>query len=126
MQRKSGISITILVITIIVMIIISGAAIANLKKDNSIAQADKVAFKQDIKEFSKTLDLEMNARMMEDDYFDPYLINETTYDKIKSYIPKFSKKYEGLIIIKNGELVYIGSDSNEVEWMNDIGIKVEE
>lgn len=125
MNLKRGISITILVITMIIMIIIAGAVIANLRKDNSINKAHKAAFKQDIKEFSKELQLELDGRIMEDDMFDPYKVNADTYSDIKKYIKKFTKEYEGLVVIKNGELVYIGSDSEEKEWMNEIGIKVE-
>ena len=123
-MKKRGISITILIITIIVMIIISGAVIINLKEDNSVEKADKVVFQQDIKEFSKALDLEMSSSLLEDESFDSYLINEVTYDNIKKYIPKFMEKYEDLLVIEHGELVYIGTDEDEKDWVNEIGVKV--
>ena len=125
MRKQKGISLIVLIITIIVVIILAAVVILTLSKNNPVESAKEATFKEDVRTFQDELamyiakDYTAKAGARDDK------ITATTYDKIKDYIPSFSKKYEGKFIIKNDELKYDEETvvGNEKEWCKSLNVK---
>ncbi len=115
-MKKQGISLIVMTITIIVMVIISGAAILSLKQDNQINKAAQVVFKSDITEFKNTLSSYITSRVLEDSTFSPQYFDVTALSEIKAIIPNLPETYYDIINIENGQIVYVGTDSDERSW----------
>ena len=136
--KKDGISLIILVITIIVMIILTGAIVASLSSNNPILQATKVVFLNDVKNFQTELELYKSIQFSEkrgrynpislqaDNVSLTYNGDVDTSKTINDLIPSLEKaiKYDGLFIVVNGELVYQGLDTNMQTWVNELEMQV--
>ena len=130
---KKGISLIVLIITIIVMLILAGAVIMSIKSSGIIEKASEAAFKSDLKTYNEEymlwlIDEEKNNL----GGFNKELINcsetakyngQNIQDIIKSMKREDYDKYE----IINGKLIYRGSSSlsiveyeKEKEWAKQI------
>ncbi len=130
MRAKKGISLIVLVITIIVIMILAGAVILNLSKNNPIESSKKAKFQSDIDTFKSDLSLyELNQMSKTDGSYDPKLLNSdksgtsengeptNTEIKIADIISSMKNtKYDDKLKVEAGQLVYIGSDINESNW----------
>ena len=124
-MKQKGISLIVLIVTIIVIIILAAAVILTLNRNNPVDSAKEAIFKQDVRTFQDELamyiakDYTAKAGARDDK------INAMTYDKIKDYIPSFSKKYDGKFVIKNDELVYKEDNLTEDEkvWVSSMDVK---
>ena len=124
-MKQKGISLIVLIVTIIVIIILAAAVILTLNRNNPVDSAKEATFKQDVRTFQDELamyiakDYTAKAGARDDK------INAMTYDKIKDYIPSFSKKYDGKFVIKNDELVYKEDNLTEDEkvWVSSMDVK---
>ncbi|MDD2376272.1 MAG: hypothetical protein PHD15_03430 [Clostridia bacterium] len=135
-KKNYGISLIVLVITIIVVIILAGIVIQSLTNDNTIFKASKVAFMNDL----ESLKDELNAYNSEQNIFGEreysslkLQADETsiTYDEIvdnnktiEDILPslKTMVKYDGQFEIVNGKLLFKGSDTNKRLWATEMGI----
>jgi uncharacterized protein YpmB len=139
MKSKKGISLIVLVITIIVIIILAGAVILSLSNNNPIAQANKVTYLSDIRNFQSELDL-YEAKQYSDNLgvYDPTLLQadaiSVTYNgtkdtskNINNLIPslKTATNYAGQFAVISGKLVYQGSDTNKQIWSTGAGFTVQ-
>lgn len=122
MENKKGMSLIVLVITIIVMIILSGVVIIGLTDNNPIEKAREATFKTDVGTYKEELNSTIINKKYDDRRYDPVVINETDAEEIKKYIPSFKKEYEGILIIEEGELVFDGGAGEYKEWSEDLGI----
>jgi alpha-tubulin suppressor-like RCC1 family protein len=127
---KKGISLITIIITIIVIVILAGAVILNLSKNNPIESANKAAFLSDLDNFKGELDsyvLDKSIKNLGNYDSTTLSANATslTYDgvvdtnqNIENIITSLSKKesYLNEIEIKNGSLVYIGTDEKKQQW----------
>ena len=125
---KKGISLIVLVITIIVIIILAGAVILNLASNNPIDQARKAAFLANVDAYSSQLVNAVANEVILNPTFDV-----TTFDKsiwtggdttgtIKESIPIITSEDAVKFEIRDGKLVYVGTDQAEKDWLATIGI----
>lgn len=128
MQNRKGISLIVLVITIIVMIIIAGVVIISLNDENSVAEAKKVAFQNEIASTQEALEINLKTREMKDSNFDRYSVNATTEDEIKQYVKKVDKEVVKYLEVQDGMLVlrkiYSTSTDERVLWIKELNIEV--
>lgn len=112
-------------ITIIVLLILAGVTIATLTGDNSIIwKGTEASFKTDIATFQEELMISIS-----DDYLqkegkrnDEDKFNKRGYDEIKTIIPSFTRKCQNKIEVIDDELVYIGLDEKERQWVEEARI----
>jgi len=132
-KQNRGISLIVLVITIIVIIILAGAIILSLASNNPILQAKEATFKNTLKDYDSELSLWFaNEYTATSGSLDLSTVNATkdtgTYTKdgdilkIKDIIPSIQLKDEDLLEIKDGVLVYIGTNDDEIKWAEEIQI----
>ena len=130
-ERKRGISLIVLVITILVMIILAGVVIVSLQKNNPVTKAKEATFKQDVGEFKSELNMTIANELFVNHRLKKGEINENKIEPelskpgskgIKKYIPSFLPKYEDVLVIKNGELVFVGDDPTLEKWTQDLNI----
>ena len=123
LTQKKGISLIVLIVTIIVIIILAAAVILTITKNNPVDSAKEATFKEDVKSFQDDLALTVAKKYTDKQGQRDQKISTSDYDKIKEYIPSFTKKYEDKFIIQDDQLV--GTDSlseKEKTWANDLNI----
>ena len=132
-KRKNGISLIVLVITILVMIILSGVVIVSLSKNNPIEKAKEATFKQDMASIGEELESFIVNKVAEDSTFlksslhadinsckyNTNAMDKTIYDVLPSLK---NSRYKKQIQIEQGSLVYKTPNKKEVEWLKKLGI----
>ena len=107
--------------------------ILTLSKNNPIESSKEAAFKEDVRTIQDEL-----AMYIAKDYTNKAgqrdnKINADKYttdgaeDSVYTYIPSFSKKYEGKFVITNDELIYKEDNltENELKWVSSLNINGE-
>jgi len=126
LSKKGGISLVALVITIIVLIILTGAVIVTFMEGGIVSRAKEATFKSDIRTYQEIL-----AMKKADEYIDIATgkktesdLNADTLDKMQAIIPEINKNYEDIIAISNGEIVKGTKASEEPykTWLEELGI----
>ncbi len=123
LTQKKGISLIVLIVTIIVIIILAAAVILTITKNNPVDSAKEATFKEDVRSFQDELAMTVAKKYTDKQGQRDEKISTSDYDKIKEYIPSFTKKYEDKFIIQDDQLV--GTDSlseKEKTWANDLNI----
>ena len=125
---KKGISLIVLVITIIVMIILAGAAVLTLGNSGIITQANKSAFISNIKEIMQDYSIYQAMYLANNASLSDLNANSENIREIITSIPKNSI-YEEKLEIKNGVLMYMvnvrdKSDVQRATWACEVGLKV--
>ena len=130
LTQKKGISLIVLIVTIIVIIILAAAVILTVGKNNPVESAREATFKEDVQTFRDDLALSISKDYtakagQRDNKFsaDKYTKNGDD-DSVYTYIPSFTKKYEGKFAIVNDELKYVGEEEKEITWSKDLGVEV--
>ncbi len=134
---KKGISLIVLVITIIVIIILAGAVILNLSQNNPIESARKAQFYSAVDSFRDELNLYKISKSSQTAgnydtsklfaYKDKVIENgvEDTSKNISNIIASIGNtRYVDIFIVENGNLIYVGSDENEIVWSQELNIEV--
>ncbi len=104
MNKRRGISLIVLIITILVMIILAGVVVVSLQKNNPIPKAKEAVFKTDIAQYKTELASELSKKYLKNPAFKKDTLNEIEYEKIKQYIKSFNRKYENILVIREGEI----------------------
>ena len=134
LTQKRGISLIVLIVTIIVIIILAAAVILTVGKNNPVDSAREAAFKEDVRSFQDDLALSISKDYTKkagqrDNKFnaDKYTTGGEA-DSVYTYIPSFSKKYDGKFIIKEDELIYVEDkvSENEKNWLADMTVGAKE
>ena len=123
LTQKKGISLIVLIVTIIVIIILAAVVILTITKNNPVDSAKEATFKEDVRSFQDELAMTVAKKYTDKQGQRDEKISTSDYDKIKEYIPSFTKKYEDKFIIQDDQLV--GTDSlseKEKTWANDLNI----
>lgn len=136
-MKKRGISLIVLVITIIVIIILAGATILNLTQNNPIESANKAQFYSAVDSFKNELNLYKLSKLGNTAgnydasklfaYKDKVIENEVedTSKNITNIISSINNtRYKDIFIIENGNLIYVGSDENEIIWSQELKIEI--
>ena len=129
MKNKKGISLIVLVTTIIVAIILVGVTIANISKDENITMgALELAFKQKILNYKERLNEHLNkeeSKSFENgQYFNFNKYNKTVEET--NEIIKVEEKDKNNFKIESGKLVLVDNayteGSQEMTWAEELGI----
>ena len=115
------------------IIILAAVVILTISKNNPIESSKEAAFKEDVRTIQDEL-----AMYIAKDYTNKAgqrdnKINADKYttdgaeDSVYTYIPSFSKKYEGKFVITNDELIYKEDNltENELKWVSSLNINGE-
>ncbi len=127
---KKGISLIVLVITIIVIIILAGSVILSLADNNPISSANESKFKTNTEQYNSELGMVISSKYLLDNTFVPESFNAGKWDgteankagTIKEYITNITPQDGSKFVIQNGKLVYVGIEPLEVEYITDISI----
>ena len=134
MNKRKGISLIVLVITILVMIILAGVVVVSLQKNNPIEKAKEARFKEDLSAIGSELELfyinevslnsEFNKETMHADRGKcEYNTSNGTVKNIYEVIPSLkNSKYKNQIEIIQGNLFYRTPDKKEIPWLRELGI----
>lgn len=120
---KKGVSLIVLVITIIVMAIIAGTVILSMKDSNHIEEANIAVLLTDLK--NAQLDLETNLKLMKIETPGFEMDNVTAKnEEVYTYIKDLKKEYVGKVWISEGELFLVKGafKQNEVIELKGVGI----
>ena len=123
LTQKKGISLIVLIVTIIVIIILAAAVILTVGKNNPVESAREATFKEDLQTFQDDLALSISKDYTAQAGQRDNKFSAKTLSEIQKYIPSFTKKYEGKLVIVNDDLKYVGDEEKEVKWCNDLVIK---
>jgi hypothetical protein len=126
---KKGISLIVLVITIIVIIILAGSVILSLSKNNPILSAEEATFKMTLDSYNSQLTLAISNKYVTDVTFNPDIFNANTWDgsgnvsgTVKECIPSITSDDGANYVVSQGKLFYIGTDINKKKWTQELGI----
>ena len=122
-KNKLGISLIVLVITIIVMAIIAGTVILSMKDSNYIEEVNIAVLLTDLK--NAQLDLETNLKLMKIETPGFEMDNVTAKnEEVYTYIKDLKKEYVGKVWISEGELFLVKGafKQNEVIELKGVGI----
>ncbi len=122
---KKGVSLIVLVITIVVMSIIAGTVILSMKNANHIEEANLAVLLSDLK--NAQLDLETNLKLIkiETPSFAPDEVVAKDAD-VQTYIPNLKKEYLGKVWISEGELFAVKGAFKEAELIELKGVGIYE
>lgn len=127
MKESRGISLIILVITIIVVLILAGVVILSLVNSDTIGLSKEAQFKANVDAYQSELNLVLTNEYFKNNDFKPELFDIPTWDgtgdgtgTIKQYIPSLDKEQAKKYKIEDGRLVYIGEDPKEMLWFANI------
>ncbi len=127
MKRKKGISLIVLVITIIVIVILATSVILSLADTNVIEQANEASFKANIESYNSELTLAISNKYIQDTSFNPNNFNAIPWDgsesvtgTVKQYIPSITKDDGENYAIVQGKLEYLdlGVRDGLILWLD--------
>lgn len=136
MQIKKGISLIVLVITIIVIVILAGSVIINISQNNIIGNSIEAKLKNEFRAYDELFSLWAQKEYVDsqgtldittvniDKTSGSYTKNGiTTGVELKNVFPGITgTPYENSIAIKGGKLTYVGTDAVEAKYANDLGV----
>ena len=118
MNKRRGISLIVLVITILVMIILAGVVVVSLQKNNPIEKAKEATFKNNVASYKDELSLAVATRNSNGI---TEKINAGEAD-IKNYIPSIKKEDTKKFTIIEDKLAYTGDIVKEEALAGEIGV----
>jgi len=123
MNNNKGISLIVLIVTILVITIIASSVIINLVNNNPIEQATEAKFKESVSTYNSELALVLSNKYLLDYTFTPADFNASTWDgngtgigTIKEYIKSITKDDAKKFKIQSSMLVYVGTNNSEAQW----------
>ncbi len=131
-KKKSGISMIVLIITIIVSVILLSVVLLNIERNNPIDSAKEVRFKNDIDNFINEISITYTNKKTENLKYnftdmDATIGRKTDDDKyeIEEYIPSITEEYVDRLGLKDGQLVYreIDFSEEEAKWLEESGVQ---
>ena len=135
-KKMLGISLIILVITMIVMIILATATAMIITNDNPIDRAKKVKLQNDLSAIRENVQLYINKKYNETNGAfkkeqltadkSGFTYNDGIEEKTDSFLDIIGEEYESYedkVWIDSGELVYNETDENSKKWIEEIGIR---
>ena len=123
-NKKKGISLITLVITIIVIVVLAAAVVLALSRNNPIENAKEATFKSDVKNLQEQLNMYISKQTI--DTLGKFKVrdldlNETTTPNINEILTSIKgSNLEGKVEVKDGNLVYIGDIKQETTWFKEI------
>lgn len=121
MENKKGISLFILIISIIVILIFSGVVIYIVGKNNIIKNATRARLEMDLKSFNEEMERTYAAMLAEDSNFKKENITALEEDVVKKYIPSLTEEYIDKVTIVKGKLYYESFSKVEMGFATKLG-----
>ena len=135
MNKRKGISLIVLVITILVMIILAGVVVVSLQKNNPIEKAKEATFKQSLAQIGEELEMFcVNEKAQNSEFNKESLLasknslifntkTEASGKNIYDIIPSLKdSKYKNQVEVIAGSLYYRTPDKKEIPWLRELGI----
>lgn len=121
---RSGISLMVLIITIIVLVILAATVILTISQNNPVSLAKEATFKEDMRTFQNQLNMAISEEYAQNPEKRKETITTSDFAKIQEYIPSVTEKYKGKIEIQRDEIVYVEENltESEIKWLTDIEI----
>ena len=119
--NRVGISMIVLIITIVIMIIIASTVILSIKDKNMVNVADETVIKADFQAMLDSYDVVYND-LLYDYGGDESLIKDSDFNNKKI----ISIKYEDKMEVNMNGLVYTGSNEKEIAIAKQMGITVKD
>lgn len=131
MKKRKGISLIILIITIVVILILLSAVMLSLTNNNTVTRGNEVVFKTNVDGYKAQLKVEVSNRQIRNRLFNSNKLNAPIWNgsdtgiigTVKEYVPSMSKEDGQKFEIQKGELVYVGTDEVEKDWLASVGIE---
>ena len=124
-----GISLILLVITLVVSAILMATIILNLEKNDPRETATENVFKSDFRTLQDELEMKKVEAKQKDIIANINIsIKFNDEENLKKWIPSIEKSVlNGIVEICKGELVFVNQDmsENEINWANDIGVIID-
>lgn len=119
-NKKSGKSLILLVIVIVVMSI-ALVFVTKLFNTGSVDKAQEEAFKLNVYEYNIEIKEYKTEQLYTQDEFNEQDLN--VYGaKLKEVIPSMAETDMSKFKIEQGKLIYIGNDTNEEKWTKEVRI----
>ena len=135
MNKRKGISLIVLVITILVMLILSGVVIVSLSKNNPVEKAKEATFKQSLAQIGEELEMFCVNEKAQNSEFNKEALHasknnlafntktESSGKNIYDIIPSLKdSKYKNQVEVIQGNLFYKTPDKKEIPWLRELGI----
>lgn len=130
-KNKSGISLIVLIFTILVILILASIVIMTFNNNNPIGRANEAKFKSDLATFrDELLSTHTENGITNSDYVKEDInIDAGNLGKMRLYIPDITEEYANKLLIKRGNLLYINDetseyyDEEEKNWAKTVGIQ---
>lgn len=125
-NRRKGVSLIVLIVTIVVLIILATSIILTLSKNNPIEMAREAKFKEDIRGFQDELALAITQEYAVSNGFRNSKINLEGYDNIKAKIPSFTNEYAEFLVIEDDKIVCVDDNIGEkkINWLKELNVEV--
>jgi hypothetical protein len=120
MINKRGISLIVLVITIIVIIILAGSVILSLSKNNPILSAQEATFKNDMDSVQNGITMYITSKYAQTlGGFDVNSMN----GEVSSFVPSITKYDTDFDIVK-GKLIYNGTNTQTIAYVRNMNFDI--
>lgn len=122
-NKQTGISLIVLMITILVMTILAAAVILNVGNNNSISNANKLKFQQDLSTMQDEVNKYTSEKQVEN--LGQYSEESFESDEMVKLFPS-TKNYKDIVKVVKGKIVLTdAATDNEVAWALELGIEKE-
>ena len=146
--ETKGITLIALVITIIVLLVLSGITIAAVGENGLFSRAKEASFKSKMAAYKEQTNLYVSWKIQENldtdttginagevlkSAIDQEIVTDITRDDVNiditEIIEDIKEKDKEFVVVYKGELCYVSSDSisnnaKQVKWCEEIGIKI--
>lgn len=130
MKKNKGFTLVSLLITLIIVFFLGTLVYKNIKngskKDNDLSET---VFKDNISKYNSEISSYTLNKQSSDQSFKKYNINADIWDgsnnvfnTIKLYINSIDEENGLKFEIRDGELIYVGDNDNEIAWSKEAGI----
>ena len=130
MSKKSGVTLPMLIIYIIVLSVIAGAVVLNLGNNNQIEELDKATFQAKIIDYMEQFATMKSYYILKEEFNDEISIIGNGTDiygrTISDYISSISVEDKDFICIRDGELHFynIATDDPRYNYMTELGLTI--
>lgn len=132
-SKQQGISLIVLVITILVVIVLAGSVILTISKNNPLSNATQAVFQSDLKNLQSELQVSITSKILEQynvDYTE-FKIEVSDKSLLIEFMPSIKNTdylKKDLIAVENGKLVLVADKIPDlekaklIEWARQIDI----
>ena len=130
MSRKSGVTLPMLMIYLIVLTVIAGAVVINLGNNSQIEELDKSTFQAKIVDYMEQFATMKSYYVLKEEFNDEISIIGNGTDiygrTISDYISSISVEDKDFICIRDGELHFynISTDDPRYNYMTELGLTI--